>query len=89
MSDKEIKYTQQIVARTLSDNTTTRDNQLTINSLNISRVDTTGSENRYDKTKVYGNYLQVKSPHKMGKLYIFLFHNSQPIFAIGPQCNLY
>jgi hypothetical protein len=90
MSDKEISYEQQAVAQTIADASTVRDNQLTFSgdhSINISRVDTTSSETKHDKFKVFGTYLQVKSPYRMGKMFTFLYLNKQPIFAIGPQCT--
>lgn len=91
MSDNTIRYEPQSVAQTVADASTIRDNQLTFSgdhSINISRVDTTSSETRHDKFKVFGTYLQVKSPYRMGKMFTFLFMNREPVFAIGPQCNI-
>mgnify|MGYP007031241599 CR=1 FL=1 len=91
MSDKDLSYVPQPLSDTIND-ITDRHNQISFPNdtpLSINRVDTASSETKYDKFKVFGTDLKVKSPYRMGNLYTFLFLNNEPIFTIGPQCIIH
>lgn len=38
--------------------------------------------------KVFGSSISKKNPLRLGNLYSFLYVDNEPIFTLGPQCNI-
>ena len=59
---------------------TYNNNQINLNTLIITE--------KKDRNLVFGNDIKNNTPWMMGRLFTCLFINKQPVFAIGPQCNI-